>query len=338
MHGRIVETRIESRLLRGNPLGDPHVRDLLAYLPPGYDEGSARYPVVIVLPGFASNHRSIVGYDAWKPNAVELYDALVADGRARPAILAMPDCTTRFGGSQFLDSPATGPYQTYLAEEVIAHVDATFRTIPSREARAVVGKSSGGFGALRLAMDRPDVVAAVGSHAGDAAFEVSMRPLLTTAAIVVGRAGGLAAFAERIADGGPKGSMEFDAVFVLAASAAYSPEPGAPPPHVALPVDPASGALVPDVWARWLDHDPLVRLRDRADGLAADGMRRMRAVYLDAGSGDEHGLAFAARALAEALRSRGIAVRHEEFEGGHRGTAHRYATSLPHLVGALAPG
>ncbi len=334
MHGRIVESRLESRVLRGNRLGDPHVRDVLVYVPPG--EADARYPVVIVLPGFAANHRSIVGYNAFQPNAVELYDALVAEGKAPPAILAMPDCTTRWGGSQFLDSEATGRYQTYLAEEVVPHVDASFRTIPERDARAVVGKSSGGFGALRLAMDRPDVVAAVGSHAGDGAFEVSMRPLLTTAAIVLGKAGGARAFAERVVQGGPRGSMEFDALFVLAAAAAYSPEPDADLPHCALPVELASGALVPDVWSRWLAHDPVERLDDRAGGPSVEAMRRMRAIYLDAGDTDEHGLAFAARRLARALGTHGITARHEEFEGGHRGTAHRYATSLPYLIGALA--
>jgi enterochelin esterase-like enzyme len=337
VHGRIVESRLESRVLEGNRLGDPHVRDVLAYLPPGYDQSADRYPVVFLLPGFAANHRSIIGFDAFRPNAVELYDALVTAGKARPAILAMPDCTTRWGGSQFLDSEATGRYQTYLAEEVVPHVDRTFRTIPEREARGVAGKSSGGFGALRLAMDRPDVVAAAGSHAGDAAFEVSMRPMLTSAAIVIGKAGGAGAFAARVVDGGPRGPLEFDALLVLAASAAYSPEPTVPLPHCALPVDLGTGEIVPDVWTRWLAHDPLERLGDRAAASSIEAMKRMRAIYLDAGDADEHGLAIAARRLAAALRSHGIDVRHEEFEGGHRGTAHRYAASLPYLIEALAP-
>lgn len=335
MQGRIVESRLESQVLRGNRLGDPHVRDVLVYLPPGAADGGARYPVAILLPGFAANHRSIVGYHAFQPNAVELYDALVVEGEAAPAILAMPDCTTRWGGSQFLDSEATGAYQTYLADEVIPHLDRTFPTIPERGARAVVGKSSGGFGALRLAMDRPDVVAAAGSHAGDGAFEVSMRPLLTSAAIALRKSGGARAFAERIVRGGPRSSLEFDALFVLAAAAAYSPEPDAELPHCALPVDLETGEVVAEIWSRWLAHDPVERLGDRAETPSIAALKQMRAVYLDAGDSDEHGLAFAARRLARALALHEIPVRHEEFEGGHRGTAHRYATSLPYLIEAL---
>ncbi|HJL50142.1 MAG TPA: alpha/beta hydrolase-fold protein, partial [Polyangiaceae bacterium LLY-WYZ-15_(1-7)] len=237
LHGRIVESRLESAVLKDNPLGDPHVRDVLVYLPPGYDEGDARYPTVTMLPGFAATHRSVLGFSPWKPNTVERFDAQIVAGECPPAILVLPDCMTRWGGSQFVDSAATGAYQTYLAEEVLPHVDATFRTIPKREARAVVGRSSGGFGALRLGLDRPDVVAVVGSHAGDAAFDVSMRPMLLPAAIAIAAAGGLEAFAERVVDGGPRGGMEFDGVFVLASSAAYAPEPAAPAPHCALPMD-----------------------------------------------------------------------------------------------------
>jgi enterochelin esterase family protein len=303
---------------------------MLVYLPPGYDEAGPRLPVVLVLPGFASNHRSIVGFDPWKPNTVEAFDAQIVAGAAEKALLVLPDCMTRWGGSQFLDSEATGAYQTYLAEEVIPHVDRTFRTIPDREGRAVVGKSSGGFGALRLGMDRPDLVSAVGSHAGDAAFEVTMRPMLTSAAIAIAKASGLRAFAERVVEGGPRGAMEFDAVFVLAASAAYAPEPTAEPPHCALPVDLATGEVIPEIWSRWLAHDPLALIDSRAEALS-----RMRAIYLDAGDVDEHGLQFAARALEARLAAHGIPVVRHEFEGGHRGTSHRYAISLPYLISAL---
>ncbi len=330
MHGTVVTTRLSSRLLRGNVLGDPADRDVLVYLPPGYDEGARRYPTVMMLPGYASTHRSIVRFNPWRPNPVERFDALVAAGTSAPALLVLPDAMTRWGGSQFLDSPATGAYQSYLADEVIPHVDATFRTVPRAEGRAVVGTSSGGFGALRLVMDRPGLFAAAGSHAGDAAFEVSMRPMLTTAAIAFDRAGSPSAFAERIGETGPLGATDFDGIFVLAAAAAYSPAPDAPPPHLELPFDPATAELRPDVWTRWLAHDPLRRV-----DTSADALRALRLVHIDAGDRDEHGLHFAARLLATALGRIGATVVHEEFEGGHRGTGHRYAISLPRLVGVL---
>ncbi|MBW1830957.1 MAG: esterase [Deltaproteobacteria bacterium] len=224
MQGRVVRTSHQSQCLSDNPLGDPCERDLYVYLPPQYD-GTRRFPVVMMLAGFGATNHSIASWSPWQPNTIELTDQLIADGRCKPAILVLPDCFNRWGGSQFVDSDGTGRYQTYLADEVFSFVDAEFQTIPKREGRAVVGRSSGGFGALRLGMDRPDVVSVIGSHAGDAAFEVSMRPMLTSAAIAIDLAGGLRAFAEDIPAVGPKNATQFDAIFVLAASAAYSPDP-----------------------------------------------------------------------------------------------------------------
>jgi enterochelin esterase-like enzyme len=328
MKGRVVRTSFESQCLRDNPLGDPYRRDLYVYLPPQYDE-SKRFPVVMLLAGFGSTNHSIAAWSPWKPNTLELFDRLVADGRCQPALLVLPDCFNRWGGSQFIDSEGTGRYQTYLADEVFAFVDAQFRTIPDREARAVIGRSSGGFGALRLGMDRSDVISVIGSHAGDAAFEVSMRPMLTSAAIAIDLAGGLRTFAEEIPVSGPKNATEFDAIFVLAAGAAYSPDPDAFP-FAQIPVDTSTGQVDEAVWARWLEQDPL----DRIDASLA-ALQRMSLIYVDAGNRDEHGLHFAARLLDEALRKHGLPVRYEEYEGGHRGTSWRYEASLPLIVAAL---
>jgi len=328
MRGRIVRVSHQSLCLRDNALGDPHERDLYVYLPPQYD-GKKRFRVVMMLAGFGSTNHSIAGWSPWKPNTVEVFDRLIAEEQCEPAILVLPDCFNRWGGSQFIDSEGTGRYQTYLADEVIPFVDAEFQTIPKREARAVVGRSSGGFGALRLGMDRPDVVSVIGSHAGDAAFEVSMRPMLTTAAIAIDLAGGLRTFAEEIPVSGPKNASQFDAIFVLAAGAAYSPDTTGFP-FAQIPVDPATGELRDDVWAKWLEHDPLVRIESSTAAL-----QTMSLIYIDAGNRDEHGLHFAARMLKEALGKRGLPVDYEEYEGGHRGTSWRYEVSLPKIVEAL---
>lgn len=328
MQGRVVRTSHQSLCLSDNPLGDPHQRDLYVYLPPQYD-GKRRFAVVMMLAGFGSTNHSIAAWSPWQPNSIERFDRLIADGQCQPAILVLPDCFNRWGGSQFIDSEGTGLYQTYLADEVFPFVDAQFRTIPSREARAVTGRSSGGFGALRLGMDRPDVVSVIASHAGDAAFEVSMRPMLTSAAIAIDLSGGLHAFAEEIPKTGPKNASQFDAIFVLAASAAYSAD-RAGFPFARLPMDPATGELRDEVWGRWLENDPLRRI----DGSAA-ALQAMSLIYIDAGSRDEHGLHFAARLLRNALSERGLPVHYEEYEGGHRGTSWRYEASLPRIAEAL---
>ncbi len=328
MLGEVVRTSHESRCLKGNPLGDPHVRDLYLYLPPEYD-GKQRFPIVMLLAGFGSTNHSIAAWSPWKPNTIERYDQLVSETKCPPAILVLPDCFNRWGGSQFLDSAGTGRYQTYLADEVIPFVDAEFKTIPDREARAVAGRSSGGFGALRLGMDRPDVVSVIGSHAGDAAFEVSMRPMLTPAAIAFEQAGGLEPFAREVPVAGPQSASQFDAVFVLAASAAYSPDPSAFP-HAKLPFEPGTGALRNDVWRDWLAEDPVSRI-----DASIEALKTMSLIYLDAGNRDEHGLHFAARMLQSAMSAHQLRVHYDEFEGGHRGTSWRYDTSLPRMIRAL---
>ena len=329
IHGRIVFSRFESKALHGNPLGDPHARDVVVYLPPQYDSADQRFPLVLMLPAFGASHYSPLSFSPWKRNTLEALDDQMVSGVCPPAIVAIPDCMTRWGGSQFVDSPATGLYQTYLAEEVVAHLDANFRTIAQKESRAAVGRSSGGFGALRLATDRPDLLRVVASHAGDAAFDRSMRPMLMHAAIAIAQAGGLEAFAARVVDGGPRGGFEFDAIFVLAASAAYAATKLDPLPFCDLPIDIQSGDVVDEVWQQWLRHDPLIRLS------TAVHLREMSLIYLDAGDRDEHGLHYAARALETELRSLGAPVELEEYEGGHRGTSYRYETSLPKVIGAL---
>ncbi len=329
LRGTIELPRFESRALSGNLLGDPGEREVLVYLPPSYD-GHRRFPLVMVLPPYAAGHRSFINYKLWEPDLFERYEALLARGEASEAILVAPDCMTRWGGSQFLDSPATGPYQSYLVEEVLPFVDAAYRTIPTREARAVVGRSSGGFGALRLGIDRPEAFAAYASHAGDAAFEVSVRPSFTSVAITLDRAGGVERFVERFAQLGPSSGGDFEAIMTIATAAAYAPEPSAPLPHAALPFDVRTALPIDDVWQRWLAHDPVVRLdRDR------NALRSAALVFLDAGDRDEHGLQFGARLLADRLRERGANVIAEEFPGGHRGTAHRYDRSLPLVLSVL---
>jgi enterochelin esterase-like enzyme len=325
--GTVERVRFGGAALAGNALGDPVERELIVYLPPGYAQSKRRYPVLTVLTGYASTNASLLNFKPWEPNLLERYERLLAQG-CREAILVLPDCFTRLGGSQFLDSAGTGKYQSYLADDVLGVVDARYRTLPRAAARAIVGKSSGGFGALRMGMDRPECFAVVGSHAGDAAFELSVRPRFVEVAPVYERYGGTSGFLERVnTQGGPSGQREFHAIEMLAMAAAYAPVAAGTFP---LPYDPDSAALVPEKWARWLAHDPVVRLEKHADALSG-----ARFVFLDAGKFDEYGLQFGARMLAQRLKNSGVTVHHEEFEGGHMGTSHRYDVSLPTLLAAL---
>ncbi len=183
--GRLDEHEIDSEALTGNPLGDPHRRPLYVYTPPGYDaDSSQRYPTVYVAQGLTGQLDMWRNRRAFSPNPLEALDAQFAspDGAAHPAIVAFVDAWTSLGGSQFLDSAATGRYHTYLCDEVVPYVDARYRTLDGAAHRGIAGKSSGGYGAMVTPMLRPDLFGGLATHAGDALFEVCYQPDLREAA------------------------------------------------------------------------------------------------------------------------------------------------------------
>src|SRR5512142_1964705 len=180
MHGQLVELEVDAPALAGNALGDPARRPLLVYLPPGH--GARPLPAVYFLHGFGGSGRGWLNVSVFSPTVPERIDARIAAGELPPFVAVFPDGATGLGGTQWIDAPAVGRYQTYVAEDVVRAVDARFGTVPAREARAVAGKSSGGYGALRTGRDRPDVFAHVACHSGDAYFEYCYLPDLPKAA------------------------------------------------------------------------------------------------------------------------------------------------------------
>ncbi len=331
MPGRVVIETFDSQVLRGNPAGDPQVRRVPVYLPPSYDaEPARRYPVIVMLTGFTGRGRMLLNDSPFSPALDERLDALIGSGRMRECIVVMPDCYTRFGGSQYMDSTATGRYETHLITELLPHLDRTYRTLASREHRAVVGKSSGGYGALRLAMRHPGVFGALGSHSGDLYFEYCYRPELPKACDVIQRAGGPRAFLEGFERAHQKSKDQFVGFEILGMAACYSPDPAAEL-GVALPFDLATGAFRDDVWQRWLPHDPLAMLPAHADAL-----RSMKRVYLDCGTRDEYHLHLGLRLFVRELAARGIAHEHLEYDDGHMNVSYRYDESLPRLAEAIS--
>src|SRR5581483_9838197 len=160
--GRIQEHVIQSRVLVGNPLGDPAERPLWVYTPPGYDPANDRgYPSVYVIQGLTGQIDMWRNREAFRPTYLELIDDLFARGGAPATIVVFVDCWTSLGGSQFLNSPGTGRYLDYLCDEVVPFVDARYRTDARRERRGIQGKSSGGYGAMVVPMLRPHVFGAL---------------------------------------------------------------------------------------------------------------------------------------------------------------------------------
>ena len=327
--GRVEIHEFESRVLVGNPAGDPATRRVPVWLPPSYDGSPARrYPVIFVLPGFTGRGRRLLNDDPWSPSLDDRLDALVARGCGE-MIVVMPDCFTRFGGSQYLNSTATGRYADHLTDELVPWADATFRTRAERAHRGVVGKSSGGFGALTLGMTRPELFAAVASHSGDLYFDYCYRVDVPRTCTVIQGAGGARAFLERRESSRQKSHDDLLALNILAMAACYSPDPGAEL-GVALPFDLATGEFRDDVWRRWLAFDPLQRLP-----ACEAALKSLALLYLDCGGRDEFHLHHGARIFVRELERRGIAHTYEEFDDGHMNVSYRYDVSLPLVARAL---
>jgi hypothetical protein len=332
--GRIDELEIDSEALKGNHLGDPHVRPLWVYTPPGYDdEPERRYPCVYVIQGLTGQLDMWRNREAFRPNYPEMLDELFASGEAPPVLVAFVDCWTSLGGSQFLNSPGTGRYQDFLCDEAVALVDERFRTLGDRNHRGIRGKSSGGYGALVVPMMRADVFGALASHAGDALFEACYLPEFrqTVRALREHYGGSYERFWEDFGSRPAFSKKEDDTLLNdWCMAACYSAhEDGT----VRLPFDPATGMLIDEVWQRWLELDP-VRMVPRH----ADELRSMRAIWLDAGTKDEWYLDNGAVAVSKQLEAIGVEHTLELFDAGHMSIGYRYPRSLAFLATALADG
>ncbi|TMK86555.1 MAG: enterochelin esterase [Actinobacteria bacterium] len=332
--GRFDEVELDSTVLRGNPLGDPHRRPLWVYVPPGYDdEADRRYPSIYVIQGLTGQPDMWRNRAAFRRNFPELTDELFAAGQAPPAIVVWVDCWTSLGGSQFLDSPGTGRYHTYLCDEIVPWLDAHYRTLAGREHRGITGKSSGGYGAMVTPMLRPDLWGGLATHAGDALFECCYLPEFRTCARTLRDKyeGSYDRFWEDFRSR-PAFSKDSDGELLneWCMAACYSTDEDG---TVRLPFDPATGQLVPEVWERWLAWDP-VRMATRH----ADALRSLKAIYIDAGTRDEYFLDLGAEAFRRALAGIGVTdVFFELFDATHGAIEYRYPLALKYLAERLSP-
>ncbi len=326
--GKLEVHLFESRLLAKNRAGDPHAREFPIYVPHAASNSSP-VPLVFLLVGFTGNGQEFLESHPWRRGVLIEYDAALRAGKVPPAILALPNCFTKYGGSQYVDSSYLGPYARYVAEELCAFAQANAPALRAR--RGVIGKSSGGVGALHLAMRHPGVFQAAASISGDAGFEGCHAPAFWECARALVPYGGdperfLADFLAKPDLNGDK----FGALNTIAMAACYSPNL-ASPIGCDLPIDPTSGARIEAVWQRWLEFDPLFACERYADAL-----RGLEFLHIECGARDEYNIQFGTRLLSAKFKELGIAHSHEEHDGSHRGIQQRYLEVLPRLVRALA--
>jgi len=327
--GRLDEHVLESEELRGNRLGDPHRRPLWVYTPPG--AGETPLSSIYLIQGHTGQSDMWRNRSAFRPNVVELIDALFADGACPPAHVVFVDAWTSYGGSQFLDSPGVGNYHTYLCDEIVPFVDSRYRTVNDAAHRGIAGKSSGGYGAMVTPMLRPDLFGGLATHAGDALFELCYLPDFrdTVRALRDSYEGSFDAFWEDFRSRPAFAKItDFPLLNTWAMAACYSAnEDGS----IDLPFDTESGQLIDEVWERWLAWDP-VRMVDGH----AEALRGLRAIYIDSGKRDQYFLDLGAEGFRSALERIGITdVFFELFDGTHSSIEYRYPIALRYLAERL---
>jgi len=360
--GTIVLLEHESKILKGNALGDPHVRKLAVWLPPQYDDSgpkawSRRFPVLYDLVGFMGSGLAHVGWRNFTENVPERAARLVHEGRMGPAIIVFPDCFTALGGNQYVNSSAIGNYADYIIKELIPFVDREFRTLPSRDHRGCFGKSSGGYGAIIHGMRYAGTWGAIANHSGDAHFDFVYwhdwpntlnelakyrQPRRVAGAYDVRKAEkGLAKGLDdgrarrflREAWSKAKMSMsEGHAIMNLCMAATYDPDPRAPL-GFRFPFNLETGEPIPERWRKWRANDPVNLV-----GRYRDNLKSLHGIYIDCGWRDQYHIHYGTRILSKRLHEARIDHVYEEFDDNHSDIDYRMDVSLPFLYKALAPG
>ena len=272
----------------GNLSGDTPDRPVTVYLPPTYASSpQRRYPVLYILHGFTDSDLNWMGWREHFVNVPTAMERALAAGTAEEMILVMPNAFTAFQGSFYGSSAATGDWESYVADELVAYIDGHYRTIADRDSRGLTGHSMGGYGTVRIGMKRPDVFSSI----------YAMSPCCLPANLTPGGGQG-AARAEAVTSVEEVQSADFGLKAVFATAAAWSANPNKPPLYVDLPTE--NGEVQEDVIARWAANAPLATVHQHIPKL-----RKLTAIGLDSGAQDR-GIAPATRELSRILNEYGI--------------------------------
>lgn len=291
---QVEHIKVHGTSLEGNLEGDAVDRDVIVFLPPSYaNSKTRRYPVVYALHGYS------IGAEQWTheihvPQTVEGAFAL----GSQEMIVVLPDSKTLYGGSMYSSSITTGDFERFVAHDVVASIDAHYRTIPARSSRGLAGHSMGGYGAARIAMKYPDVFGSVyimspcclsprAAGPANPDFDKALAAVKTSA---------------------DAAGLPFLLRAQLASAAAWSPDPRNPPLYLDLPTK--DGTPQPDVLAKWAANAPLAFI-DQYIG----SLRQYRAIAIDAG--DQDMTRIDAGKLHDAFDRYGIANSFEIYHGTH---------------------
>jgi hypothetical protein len=357
--GTVVVLEHDSRILRDNPLGDPHIRQLAVWLPPQYDQRTREskgkhFPMLMDMAGFTGSGLSHIAWKNFSDNLPERAARLLHERKMAPSIIVFPDCFTALGGNQYINSSAIGRYADYLIKEIIPFVDREFRTIADRDHRGCFGKSSGGYGAIIHGMKYAATWGAIANHSGDSYFDYvywhdwpntlnelakyRAKPYQVGAVDMLKRERGatrglddgrVRRFLDKLNGKHKLSGAEVHALMNLCMAASYDPDPKAPN-GFRLPFNLETGEVIPARWQKWQQHDPINLVTQYQKNL-----RSLRGIYIDCGWRDQYHIHYGTRILSKRLQLAGIKHRYEEFDDTHSDIDYRMDHSLPFLSRAL---
>ena len=296
LKGKLERVKVHGASLEGNLMGESAEPEVSIYLPPSYaTDRNRRFPVVYVLHGYTGTDLGYFG-----PSGRQLHviaERVYASGAAKEMILVMPNCMNAYGGCMYSNSVTAGDWEGYVATDLVGYMDKNYRTLASRESRGLAGHSMGGYGALRLAMKRPDVFSSIYALSSCCLNEGTVR---------AGRGGQPSpaeAFKTVEEARGNRGAQG-----TLARAAAWAPNPSKPPLFLDLPTK--NGEVVPEIAVKWAANSPVAMLDQYVPNL-----KTLKALALDIGLQDN--LISGNKVLVDGLTRFGVAHTFETYEGDH---------------------
>jgi S-formylglutathione hydrolase FrmB len=326
--GTVHRLTIDSQVLKGNLLGDPTERVIDVYVPAGAT--GQGLPLLVDLVGFTAGGPAHSNWKNFGENVPERVDRLIASSMMPPSVVALPDCFTRLGGNQYINSAAMGRWDDFLREEAVPLVEAKFGC-GGEGHRGCFGKSSGGYGAMVQAMLHPDFWSAAASHSGDVGFELLFIPDFPKVLRALATAdNSIQTWLEKFFAAHKVKDPDVHTLMTLAMAATYDPDAQAYM-GVRLPVTIDTCELIPERWANYIKWDPLTLVEKHGEGL-----KKLKAFYIDCGDIDQFNLVYGSRRMHKRLTEMQVPHMYEEFPDDHTAVDYRMDRSLPILAKALA--
>jgi enterochelin esterase-like enzyme len=326
--GTVHRLTIDSRVLEGNMLGDPSERMIDVYVPAG-NTGKG-LPLLVDLVGFTAGGPVHSNWKNFGENVPERVDRLIASGAMPPCVVALPDCFTKLGGNQYINSVAMGRWDDFLLQEAVPFVEAKFGCGGSGR-RGCFGKSSGGYGAMVHALLHFDFWSAAATHSGDVGFDLMFIPdfprVLRALALTDNS---IQTWLEKFFAAPKIKDADVHTLMIFAMAATFDPDPKAYM-GIRLPVTIDTCELIPERWANYVAWDPLTLVEKHGEGL-----KRLKALYIDCGDVDQYNLVYGSRRMHKRLTQMEVAHVYEEFPDDHTAVDYRMDISLPILAKALS--